>query len=187
MARVVAEQASDLRLNQRGEAMFKIVAPSYQGAPDWVLAIRDLTRAENRGELLDPGENQGWRMVGFDFLLAGITVQGHPTRFYLYGHEGLGFTGQPGRAKDVVYRGASAIVALANDDDAEDLAAVVAADVARLRSEGGLARCFVAASPPRELPSLPPALASAGQIPADWREQPLDALKPVVRAIVRGL
>lgn len=175
-----------VRTNDAGEAIFKIVAVSYAGSGDWVQRIRDLTRPENAGKFLAVVEHDAWRVTSFDFLLAGITVQGHPVRFYLYGHEGIGFVGQPGTAKDVVYKSAETIVALASDaEEQRDLVSVVGADLTRLESQGQRPTFFVALSPAAsatgKLAILPD---FAHQAVVEWRTAALDLLKPAVKQIL---
>ena len=156
--------------------MFKIVIVAHAGAVDFVRAIHQRTREEHRGELREI-EEAAWHSAITDFRLAEFEMQGRPVRFYLFAHEGLGFIGQPGSAKDVVYAGAHAVVSLAAGlDDARDLGSVIGADLERMRSQGLNPRWLLAA------PTTVDVSANAEHITLDWRSAPLDLLRHVIRS-----
>jgi hypothetical protein len=122
-------------------------------------------------------------MAAFDILLAGITVQGHPVRIYLFGHEGIGFIGQPGTAKDVVYKGAHIVIGLANDDDVQDLLSVLQSDLARENSRGRRPGCVVACPTPS--PKLADPDHGVEGLWVDWRTRPLEPLNRAVKLVTQ--
>lgn len=169
-------------VNQASEAIFKIVAVSHEGAADWVQRVHDLTRPEHRGTLHAPPTSAGWRYSQVDIAMAGLRVEGHPVRLYLFGHEGVGFVGQPGAAKDVVYKNLHVLMGFARPSDVDDVLAVLEPDLARLHSQQRTPACFVACpSQPRVMSG---ALSGAGWNECDWRADPLAPLRTAVKAIV---
>lgn len=169
--------------NDAGEAIFKLVVVSDTGASDFVSWVRNFTDEERRGQGLSVTEDLGWRVSTFDFVLSGIEVLGRPIRIYLFGHEGFGFIGQPGTAKDVVYKNAHAVVALANDaDDCGHLSAMLAADFRRMQSQGQHPLCLFVAPTRAGTAGLPP---DAHELAVSWREAPLDILKLATKHMLR--
>ena len=57
-------------------------------------------------------------------------------RLHVFGHDGVGFVGRPGSAKDAVYKNAHAIIGFADAPDVSDLVAVLEPDIDRLKSQG---------------------------------------------------
>lgn len=178
----MGKSTKNLRINGAGEAIFKIVVAGYDGPVRWVGRIHELTRPELRGVLQPVTESDGWRTVLFDFFMPAIVIGGHPARFYLFGHEGIGFIGQPGSAKDAVYQSAHVVLGLAASDELAHLISVLGADLTRIRSTGGDPTLILASSvaaPPNTLPH------GARQAQVDWYDDPLSALKLAVKAIVQ--
>jgi hypothetical protein len=174
---------SDLIINDAGEAIFKIVAVGYAGAVDWVIGFHDRTDVPSRGLLHPVTENEGWRLVAYDLSFEGMRVRDHAVRLYLFGHEGIGFIGQPGAAKDVVYKNAHAVVGLANAGDVKDLVSVLTADLERGRSQGQHP-AFVLATGPSVSPSLPDSLPKTHVVSVDWRSEPMEPLNVAATAIL---
>ncbi|MBX3125416.1 MAG: hypothetical protein KF718_01800 [Polyangiaceae bacterium] len=133
---VSKDPATKLFVTPAREAMFKLVVVGYAAASEWVERVRELIPPERRGGFQPPMDNDGWRMTVFDFRDEAVTAQGHAVRVYLFGHDGVGFIGQPGRAKDVVYKNAHALLGLADSGQSSQLASVLGADLQRMASSG---------------------------------------------------
>ncbi len=174
----------ELRTNEAGEAIFKIVAVSHAGAVAWVKNVHAVTKPEMRGELT-PISNEGWDAIAFDLVLGGIRAQEHPVRLHLFAHEGAGFIGQPGSAKDVVYEGASVVVGFGQPDDWRDLIAVLGADVERLASQGEQPTVMLIGPEGTPLVPKPAALSGAIDLRIDWKALPLDPLKAIAKTVLK--
>ena len=159
---------------KNGQPMIKVVAIGYSGVGDWVRSVQRETKEERRGKLV-ARDHEGWRVTAFDYE-SGTAIGGRPVHVYLFGHEGLGFIGQPGAAKDVVYKNAHAIIALASTEDANDLSGVLEADLSRMRSQGHHP-AVVFAAPERALGRSK----SNSRAVVDWSSKPTLPLELAVK------
>lgn len=174
-------------LNESDEAMLKLVAVSYAGAVDWLHLVYEQTPPEVHGRMVPPETNDSWTLAAFDFAPPGLQTHGHPVRVHLFAHEGLGFIGQPGAAHDAVYKGAHAIVGLAQAEDAGDLAGFLDAASTRLASHNRHPHFVLAHPPDAELSTRPESRVERGGLPVDWRDRPLEPLKQALKLALTHL
>jgi hypothetical protein len=118
-----------------GKVLFKVVLVGYSGV---CTALKDELARLPAGarETWQLTEDSGWTFCSIDYDVAGKRWQDRPVHLHVFGHEGLGFIGQPGTAKDVVYKNAHAVFALARIDEASDLSGVLEVDLTRLHAHG---------------------------------------------------
>ncbi len=154
--------------------MIKVVAIGYFGVADWVRKLQQATEPDRRGEFTHR-IHEGWELTVFDFD-SNQTLDGRPVHVHLFGHEGIGFIGQPGSAKDVVYKNAHAVIALASATDARDLAGVLAGDLTRMHSQGHQPSVLFAA-PGKAAEQRPEGTTF---VAVDWASKPTVALGSAV-------
>lgn len=119
-----------------GKALFKVVMVGYSGvcaALNGALASLPIAARESWRST----EDSAWLFCGFHFDLEAERWRDLPVQLHVFGHEGIGFIGQPGSAKDVVFKGVHAIFGLASaPTEAHDLDGVLESDLLRLHSQG---------------------------------------------------
>ncbi|MBN1606043.1 MAG: hypothetical protein JW940_05390 [Polyangiaceae bacterium] len=121
-----------------GDALFKVVMFGYAGVVNAAERFYGSLPVDRRIDWFRMPENDGWSLSRATFRPApGFTFHGRRVSLQLWAHEGTGFIGQPGSAKDTVFKGATGIIAVATAEDAKDLGAVLEAEITRVFSRGG--------------------------------------------------
>lgn len=171
--------------NAAGEVLLKIVVVSYEGAGRFIEGVRNEVQPTRLNDNFRVEDNDGWCLTAFNYVHPSARIQERPVRVYLFGHEGMGFVGQPGSAKDVVYKHAHALIGVAaGQEELKDLMGVVDADLTRMRSQGHSPVCVLATPQLCQTQALPLSGSPATWIAAPWRTSPLDVLAPTLQQVL---
>lgn len=153
-------------LMRDGRAMFKVVVVGYAGVCNAMHQAK-LNLPAGARETWQKTTDSGWTFCSYNFVLEEKRWDSHPIHLHVFGHEGLGFVGQPGSSRDVVFKNAHAVFALAKGrEDTDNSASALEGDLTRLHSQGTWPLAEVVMTPDGH---EPPALAQEL-----WKARTLD-------------
>ncbi|MBN2717931.1 MAG: hypothetical protein JXX14_18930 [Deltaproteobacteria bacterium] len=162
-------QACASRIDEKtGAVLFKVVMFGYAGTVDAAGQFYKALPKALRLRHDEFPENDGWRLSRSEYLLPEkYSLNGRRVAIHLWSHEGIGFIGQPGHAKDTVFRNATGIIAAGNNSEASDLMGVLDTELVRVSNGGqrhNIIFCAPGDNPPPDAFALSKAHTAAGRV-----------------------